>query len=411
MCAVCGQRELTGALVLLHGRRINSPMRTDRVVVIVLALAAAAALFGCGKEKAGQSKAVAKVGNTAITDTEMQARMEEMPPYVKQRLSSPEGQKQLLDALVEEQLIYRDARARGLDKTPEFRKQLEDAARNMLIRAYFDKVIQEKAKPTDAEIKQYYDSNPSEFIIAETITARQILVKTRDEAARLRRQIEQGADFAELAGKYSLDAASKSAGGMISGPIQRGGSIRGLGAVPELVDAAFQLKEGEISQPVQTPKGFDIIQVVKRTPESTKTLDEAKEDIVAKLEASKQKTAKDEVINELKSKYKVVYMTETQASEAKTPEELFRMASEAATPQDKIKYYQEFVNKYPTDERAYEANFMIGFTMAEELKDYDGAEKVFKDFLAKYPNSDLSDDARWMLENMRSGKQPEMKGE
>ena len=401
----------SGAFELLPGRRIKSPMKTGRIVLAVLALALVAALVGCAKEKAGATKVLAKVGNKTITEGEMQSRLEGMPPYMKERLTTPDGQKQLLDALVEEELIWRDARARGLDKSEEFKKQLQDAARNMLIRLYFDKVIQEKARPTDDQVRQYYETNPSEFVIPETITARHILVETREEALRLRRRIQQGADFAELASKYTLDAASKSTGGMISGPIQRGGSVRGLGAVPGLVDAAFALKEGETSEPVQTPKGYDIIQVVKRTPESKKTLEEARSDIVTRLEAANQKTAKDELINELKSKYKVVYATETAAPEANTPEELFKVASEAATPKDKIKYYQQFVDKYPKDQRAYEAKFMIGFTMAEELKDYDGAERVFKEFLAEYPNSDLSDDARWMVENMRSGRQPDMKGE
>ena len=71
---------------------------------------------------------------------------------------------------------------------------------------------------------------------------------------------------------------------------------------------------------------------------------------------------------------------------------------------------QQFIEKYPKNERAYEAKFMIGFTQAEELKDYDGAEKTFKDFLAQYPSTDLSDDASWMLENMRSGGQPDLGG-
>jgi TolA-binding protein len=99
------------------------------------------------------------------------------------------------------------------------------------------------------------------------------------------------------------------------------------------------------------------------------------------------------------------------SNEPKTPEDLFKMASEASSPQEKIKYYDQFTKRYPTNERAYEAKFMIGFTMAEDLKDYDGAEKVFKDFLEKYPASDLSDDAKWMLENMRSGKHPDITGD
>jgi TolA-binding protein len=198
---------------------------------------------------------------------------------------------------------------------------------------------------------------------------------------------------------------------MIGGPIMRGGAVKGLGALPEFVDAAFALKEGETSQPVKTAKGFHIIRVEKRTPETVKSLEEAKNDIVSKVQYSKRRNMRDEILNQLKSKYKVSYVTEGGDRQAGTPEELFKKASEAATPQEKIGYYEQFVEKYPKNERAYEAKFMIGFTLAEELKDYDAAEKVFKEFLRAYPESDLSDDATWMMENMRSGAQPDLGGE
>lgn len=374
-------------------------------------LIAILAVVGCAKEKAAESVPVAKVGNKTITQADMQARMDEMPPFMKQQLASPDGQKRLMDALVEEELVYREASAMGLDKSDEYKKEIERTRRDMLIRQYYEKVVEAKSTPTEAEIQEYYNANPKEFAVAENVTARHILVKTRDEAARLRRQIEQGADFADLAGKYSLDASSKTAGGMIGGPIQRGGSVKGLGAVPELVTAAFALKEGELSQPVQSGKGFHVIRVEKRAPETTKGLEEARNDIVSKLQYSKRKTAREEIVNQLKSKYKVSYVTETAGQTGGTPEDLFRMASEAVTPKDKMKYYEQFIEKYPKNERAYEAKFMIGFTMAEEMKDYDGAEKVFKEFLRDYPTSDLSDDAAWMMENMRSGAQPDLKGE
>jgi TolA-binding protein len=150
--------------------------------------------------------------------------------------------------------------------------------------------------------------------------------------------------------------------------------------------------------------------VEKHNPETSKSLAEAKPDITAKVANSKRRTVRDESMNQLKAKYKVVYMTET-GPKAETPEDLFKMASEASAAQDKIRYYQQFVDKYPKNERAYEAKFMLGFTMAEELKDYDGAEKIFKEFLEKYPDTDLSDDAKWMIENMRSGKHPDLTGD
>jgi tetratricopeptide (TPR) repeat protein len=102
----------------------------------------------------------------------------------------------------------------------------------------------------------------------------------------------------------------------------------------------------------------------------------------------------------------VVYLSESQ-EKAKTPEVLFKMASEESDPRKKIEHYQAFLDTYPDNERAYEAKFMIGFTLAEDVGDYDAAETVFREFLDEYPENDLSDDAGWMLDNMRSGGQPD----
>ncbi|MFZ1947434.1 MAG: peptidyl-prolyl cis-trans isomerase [bacterium] len=386
-------------------------MSSRSMAWVALALIAALAIAGCAKKEGGQGAAVAKVGGKSITEGDMQARLQEMPPFMKQQLSTPDGTKRLMEALIEEELIYRDAVAMGLDKAGEFKKELERTRRDMLIREYYDKVVEAKSNPSDAEVEEYYAANTKEFVVPENVTARHILVKTRDEAARLRGQIERGTDFADLAGKYSLDASSKTAGGLIGGPIQRGGTVKGLGALPELVAAAFDLKEGELSQPIKTGKGFHLVRVEKRVAESTKSLEEAKPDIVAKLQYSKRKTVREETISQLKSKYKVAYMTEAEAAPAaKTPEEFFKLASEATNPAEKIKHYQEFLRKFPKNERAYEAKFMIGFTQAEELKDYDKAEKTFKEFMAEYPATDLSDDAQWMMANMRSGKEPDLSG-
>jgi peptidyl-prolyl cis-trans isomerase C len=384
-------------------------MALRRWVPAVAALAVILAGFGCGGEKAEQGQAVARVGGKTITEGDMQARLEEMPPFMKQQLSTPDGRRRLLDALIEEEMVYKEAVASGLDKTEEFRKELDKTRREILIRDYYEKVIEAKATPSDAEVKQYYEANPAEFAVPAGVNVRHIMVTTPEEAARLARQIEQGADFAALARKYSVDPSTRNTGGLISTPVQKGAAIKGLGALPEFVDAAFALEAGRVSGPVKTTRGYHLIKAESIIPEGRKSLEEARADIVSKMQYSKRKTVREETLNELKAKYKVSYVTET-AQPAKTPEEFFKLASEAPGPKEKIIYYEQFLKAFPQNERAYEAKFMIGFTLAEELKDFDGAEKVFKEFLEKYPSTDLSDDATWMLANMRSGAQPDLEG-
>ncbi len=122
----------------------------------------------------------------------------------------------------------------------------------------------------------------------------------------------------------------------------------------------------------------------------------------------KRQTVQGTLVAELKTEYNVVYVTDLGTL---SPEDIFRLASEASNPREKIRYYEQFLEEYPDNERAYEAKFMIGFTYAEDLRNQAEAEKVFTEFLQEYPGSDLDDDAVWMLENMKSGGHPEFESE
>ncbi len=54
----------------------------------------------------------------------------------------------------------------------------------------------------------------------------------------------------------------------------------------------------------------------------------------------------------------------------------------------------------PENERCDQAQFLIGFTFSEQLKDYDAARSAFSRLVENYPESELADDAEWMIENM-----------
>ena len=119
--------------------------------------------------------------------------------------------------------------------------------------------------------KQYQDSIPG---MPETVEISHILklVKPSDEsltaayekASAILEQIKNGADFEKLAQQYSDDKASAKRGGDL-GMISRGDFVT------EFETAAFQLKDGEISDIVQTQFGFHIIQMIERRGEKIRT--------------------------------------------------------------------------------------------------------------------------------------------
>lgn len=146
-----------------------------------------------------------------------------------------------------------------------------------------------KVKVTDDEVKKYYDDNKDTFFKAK---ASHILVKDLKKANLLRKDIKKGKDFAEVAKLESEDTGSARNGGEL-GEFTNGQMV-------ESFDKAIRdLKEGEISEPIQSNYGFHIIKLEKK---SARTFDEVKEELKNKLTQEKyQKEIKD-VIDKAKIK-------------------------------------------------------------------------------------------------------------
>lgn len=122
-------------------------------------------------------------------------------------------------------------------------------------------------EPTDQELAAYLEEHRDQYDTPEQVHARHILIRVSENAseaeiAQAKKQIEEikaelegGADFAELAKKYSQDPGSGDLGWFTRGQM-----------VQELEDAAFALEPGQISDPVRTPLGFHLIKVEEKKP-------------------------------------------------------------------------------------------------------------------------------------------------
>ena len=144
-----------------------------------------------------------------------------------------------------------------------------------------------KVELTDEEIREYYDTNEGEFVTPKTVEARHILFKVADGAAEAdvetaRQKAEEvlklareGKDFAELAKKHS-EGPSGPNGGYL-------GTFKEEDMVKPFSDKAFAMQAGEISDPVRTRFGWHIIKVEKVNEGSTRTFEEARKGIRAKL--------------------------------------------------------------------------------------------------------------------------------
>ncbi len=146
-------------------------------------------------------------------------------------------------------------------------------------------------KVTQEEVEDFYRDNPENFALQEKVRARHILISTepddseplraqkREEISRLRVEIEDGGDFAGLAGRHS-GCPTRSEGGDL-GFFERGRMAR------PFEEAAFNLRPGELSGVVETEFGYHLIQVTERQEAGVVPLERAREKIAEYLSARK----------------------------------------------------------------------------------------------------------------------------
>jgi len=128
--------------------------------------------------------------------------------------------------------------------------------------------------PTDDEVLAYFEKNLPTYDVPEQVRASHILVDDLETAQEVRRLLDEGGNFADLAAIYSTDTGTKSNGGDL-GWFGRGQMVA------EFEDAVFGMEVGEVSQPVSTQYGYHIIELTGYEEAHTPTLDEVKDEVLA----------------------------------------------------------------------------------------------------------------------------------
>jgi peptidyl-prolyl cis-trans isomerase C len=239
------------------------------------------------------AKAYASEHNITASDKEVDQQIEKIKKQVGDQARSS-GQ----------DLSNQEAYEQALKQNNVTEEQLRDDIRENLPVQKVQEKVAGNAEPSDEEIQKYYEQNKeAQFTTPEQRCVRHILFNKdqKQKAEDVKKQLENGADFAKLAKEYSQDPGSAEKGGDL-GCIGKGETV------PDFEEAAFGAEQGEIVGPVKTQFGYHILEVTDAKPKQTRDLSEVESQIRSQLSSEKQQEEFTKWLDEQKKQRDVKYL-------------------------------------------------------------------------------------------------------
>ncbi len=280
--------------------------RLRHVLALTLVLAA------CGSATSKSGPLVAKGNGVAVSAAELQSILDRQSRAIP--VADLAQKKELLDRLVKLEVLAREAERRGLDRDTEVQFALRQMlARKLEMTAFPD------ADPTkevsEADARKYYDEHKEMFSQPKKVRLSRIFLAAgpKDRAAkgaaarralsRIRsEQAKNPGVFAAVAREVSDDPMSKASGGDL-GYRSREELERQLGTA--LAATAFALKDGELSQVLESPQGFNILKLTGRQEEQSSPFEVVKPRIQFQVYRERRAKEKEEFVKKLVAEAKV----------------------------------------------------------------------------------------------------------
>lgn len=247
------------------------------------------------------------VNGKNITKQDAQAFVSASAPQANFMELAPAEKKMVTDRLVEKVLFTELAAQEGLDKKPEFKRNMEKIKDELLVNMWM-KAQMDNAIVSESEAKAFYDKNTEKFMEKASMHARHILLANEKDAQDIIDTLKPlkgealKAKFIELAKAKSTGPSAPKGGDL--------GTFTEGQMVPEFSKAVGALENGQITTtPVKTQFGYHVIYLETKTEAKPASYEKVKNNIITSLKQQQFTVKIKEVAKELKSKAKIVDMT------------------------------------------------------------------------------------------------------
>lgn len=259
----------------------NSLRKTRRSVAGVLFAACAIGIAGCGGKTSGDSALGGSASDFGVT-------AEELAAYLAQKgVQEKTGERydRVLRTFLERNALAEAIARESTANTDAMRASLKHSRNETLIKQYLDTYSDRAVTP--ATVQEFYDSHVSEYTKKRVRIARILIPVTpsmsageqqekRELAKDIAEKVRGGFEFERAAKEYSQDIATSDKGGEL-------GWITEDGIYGALAASALSLNAGDVSEPIETVSGLEIVKVLEGPTTDVTPLEKVRAEIEYKL--------------------------------------------------------------------------------------------------------------------------------
>lgn len=274
--------------------------------------------------KASSGKTIATINGVDFQEGYLEM-LSELNPGLKGQLENPVSKKKIVGDLINQQLLFQEAIKKGMHKDESVALKSMLNLQMIIAKSFFEEEV-------NKAIQDYYEKNKNEefkkipisqigihFLNNKELKDKVEVTEKHKQAALkkikdIKVKLKSGEDFEKLAEKLSDDKRTAKRGGK-AGRVAKNEKLYEKLGLEKIIDVAFQLKNNEVSDPIETSRGYYIIKVTGE-PEIL-ALDEVK----LSLQTQLQRDVFETLITRIKKESKITYKDESFIP-SETPEKI-----------------------------------------------------------------------------------------
>lgn len=265
-------------------------------ILLILGTAGVMEFSGCG-QSSQESPVLAIVNGKSITLSEFDFRWSDLSESSKNRYQGGSGKQKFLNELISQELLMQEAKKLGLEYSPDIRRRIQRFKEDLLLKEVMREAVREKVEITEQELASHYQKHGAVLPAPDRIEVSVIVSNNVYASKDIKRMLNEGTQFGNLAKLYSTDERTKKQGGNLG--LFKKGMVSKL---PNEVEAFInKARSGWTSEPIQTDSGYYLVHINSRKPGDTKSILLARERLKQELYAQKRQQQIQTFLSQIKT--------------------------------------------------------------------------------------------------------------